>query len=210
MGDFAKYLCYFQFSTSRFYQKNQTHTTVVPLDPSISDDDSLDDDISDLNYMPVPDPHNEDTPDTTEGQPPTSKRRCRRPVLEEVHEEDVEEDMDTATPQEKRSTTNKVHTKKKRGKLNENYKQSRPTTWSKIDISNPPLPEYQHIPPQYVKNAECYFEKFFNLQLIQHITYQTNLYATQKDVSTTFATTDEEIRTFIAILLYMGVAAPLT
>ncbi|KAA0186615.1 hypothetical protein HAZT_HAZT011182, partial [Hyalella azteca] len=96
-----------EFSTARFYQKNQTHTCVVPLDPSISDDDSLDDDISDPNYVPVPDQHNEDSSDTTEGQPPTSKRRCRRPVLEEVHEEeDDEEDVGHATPQEERNTTN--------------------------------------------------------------------------------------------------------
>ncbi|KAA0195347.1 hypothetical protein HAZT_HAZT003510 [Hyalella azteca] len=80
---------------------------------------------SDPNYMPVPDLHNEDTPDTTKGQPPTSKRRCRRPVLEEVPEEDVEEDMGTATPQEKRSTTNRGKTA---GNLRQ-YIQNKPDKW---------------------------------------------------------------------------------
>lgn len=37
------------------------------------------------------------------------------------------------------------------------------------------------------------------------MTYQTNLYATQKEINTTFSTNDKEIMTFLAILIYMGV-----
>ena len=83
--------------------------------------------------------------------------------------------------------------------------QTRPTTWKKVDITNPPLPEYEHTAPLYVESPQEYFYRFFSPQLIKHITYQTNLYATQKDVATTFSTTDDEILTFISILLYMGI-----
>ena len=34
-----------------------------------------------------------------------------------------------------------------------------------------------------------------------------NLYANQKDIATTFSTTDHEISNFVAILLYMGVVS---
>ncbi|KAL1250766.1 hypothetical protein QQF64_018562 [Cirrhinus molitorella] len=48
--------------------------------------------------------------------------------------------------------------------------------------------------------------KYFSPQVIKHITYQTNLNATQKDINTTFTTTEEEMRNFVAILLYMGIS----
>lgn len=49
------------------------------------------------------------------------------------------------------------------------------------------------------------FEYFLNDTIIEHITQQTNLYAAQKDVNTSFSTTDLEIRQFIGILFFMSV-----
>lgn len=51
------------------------------------------------------------------------------------------------------------------------------------------------------------FEYFLNDTIIEHITQQTNLYAAQKDVNTSFSTTDLEIRQFIGILFFMSVFA---
>ncbi|KAK3889044.1 hypothetical protein Pcinc_006920 [Petrolisthes cinctipes] len=40
---------------------------------------------------------------------------------------------------------------------------------------------------------------------MNNITYPTNLYATQKDIASNFATTEEDIMVFISILIYMGI-----
>ncbi|XP_061587448.1 uncharacterized protein LOC133452244 [Cololabis saira] len=53
-----------------------------------------------------------------------------------------------------------------------------------------------------------YFSRYFSPQVIEHITYQTNLYATQMDVNTTFTTTEDEVMKFVAILIYMGISEP--
>lgn len=50
-----------------------------------------------------------------------------------------------------------------------------------------------------------YFNRYFDAQIISHIAYQTNLYAAQKDINTTFSTNENEIMTFLAILIYLGV-----
>lgn len=50
-----------------------------------------------------------------------------------------------------------------------------------------------------------YFIRYFDAQIISHIAYQTNLYAAQKDIKTTFSTNENEIMTFLAILIYLGV-----
>ncbi|XP_043232535.1 piggyBac transposable element-derived protein 3-like [Amphibalanus amphitrite] len=116
-------------------------------------------------------------------------------------DEDVEEDKDEeeegeisrppASKKAKRPTTKKVP--------------ARPTTWQKVDVSYPALPAFEHPAPLYVRSPQQYFFTFFSEQMVRHIAYQTNLYATQKDVNTTFSTTDDEIVNFVAVLLYMGV-----
>ncbi|KAJ8372398.1 hypothetical protein AAFF_G00289730 [Aldrovandia affinis] len=83
---------------------------------------------------------------------------------------------------------------------------ARPTTWKKADLNNPALPEYQHSPPDFVDTPFQYFSRYFSPQVIEHIMYQTNLYATQMDVNTTFNTTEDEVMTFVAILIYMGIS----
>ena len=78
--------------------------------------------------------------------------------------------------------------------------------WKKSqDISHPPLPDYVHTSPLYVPEPYVFFRNFFTDELLENIAYQTNLYATQKTVNTTFKTTPDEIMNYIAVLLYMGV-----
>lgn len=81
----------------------------------------------------------------------------------------------------------------------------RRTSWKKVDVDKPTLPEYQHHPPDFVATPFEYFSKYFSPHVINHITYQTNLYATQNDVNTTFVTTENEIMNFVAVLIYMGI-----
>uniref|UniRef100_A0A672GR58 PiggyBac transposable element-derived protein domain-containing protein n=1 Tax=Salarias fasciatus TaxID=181472 RepID=A0A672GR58_SALFA len=102
-------------------------------------------------------------------------------------------DDDQPAPQAKRPTQEKKST-------------ARLTTWKMVDLNNPPLPEYQHSPPDFVGTPFEYFSRYFSPEVIKHITYQTNLYATQKDVNTTFTTTEDEMLNFLAILIYMGIA----
>ncbi|KAK3891500.1 hypothetical protein Pcinc_004590 [Petrolisthes cinctipes] len=68
--------------------------TVVPADPNISDDESQDDnDVADPDFM-LPEPHDVDTPLTSDE--PGPKRKCVRPVVEEIPEEEEEEAMEVA------------------------------------------------------------------------------------------------------------------
>ncbi|KAK3885607.1 hypothetical protein Pcinc_010198 [Petrolisthes cinctipes] len=187
----------FGIGCGTLYGKSRTqHKTLIPVDPNISEDELFDvDDDQDPDFVPI-------------SREPLAKRRCAVLLFVEEDREEEEEDRE-AEEEEEEETTRKG---KGRGKANAKPKrrpksalQLRPTTWKKEDISNPPLPSYNHQLPSYVESPQQYFNRFFTLQLIKHITYQTNLYATQKDVGTTFSTTEHEISNFVAILLYMGV-----
>uniref|UniRef100_A0A3B3H8F7 PiggyBac transposable element-derived protein domain-containing protein n=1 Tax=Oryzias latipes TaxID=8090 RepID=A0A3B3H8F7_ORYLA len=81
----------------------------------------------------------------------------------------------------------------------------RPTTWHKADLKNTALPEYQHSTPDCIDLPFQYFTRYFDDQIIRHITYQTNLYAAQKDINITFTANENEILTFVTILIYMGI-----
>ncbi|XP_058635875.1 piggyBac transposable element-derived protein 3-like [Onychostoma macrolepis] len=128
---------------------------------------------------------------------PSAKRKCVQTAVEELEDEDddneEEEDEDQPAPQAKGPT--------KKGKP-----ASRLTTWKKVDLDNQALPVYQHVPPDFIETPYAYFSKYFSPRVIKHIAYQSNLYATQKDVNTTFTTTEDEVRNFVAILLYMGIS----
>lgn len=63
-----------------------------------------------------------------------------------------------------------------------------------------------HSPPDFIESLFQYFSRYFSLQRIQHIVYQTNLYASQKDINTTFTTNVDEMMNFVAVLVYMGIA----
>uniref|UniRef100_A0A672GPT1 PiggyBac transposable element-derived protein domain-containing protein n=1 Tax=Salarias fasciatus TaxID=181472 RepID=A0A672GPT1_SALFA len=97
------------------------------------------------------------------------------------HNSNRHEDDDQPAPQAKRPTQEKKST-------------ARLTTWK------------MHSPPDFVGTPFEYFSRYFSPEVIKHITYQTNLYATQKDVNTTFTTTEDEMLNFLAILIYMGIA----
>jgi len=150
----------------------------VPADPGISDDagseeeDEEDDNMADPDFNPGP-----------SDKGPSPKREYARPAVE-VLEEDDDDDVDQPAPQPK--------TTKKRKPA------ARLTTWKKVDVDNPALPEYQHSPPDLVQTPLQYFRRYFSTQ--------TNLYATQKDVNTTFITNEDKMMTFVAILIYTGIA----
>ncbi|XP_029946701.1 piggyBac transposable element-derived protein 3-like [Salarias fasciatus] len=194
-------------SAQYFYGKRRLsvpQTVVVPAHPAISEDeesDSGDNDIEDPDFIPPS--HDLDTSDLSDSGP-SGKRRCVRPTVEVLEDEDDEDDLhdhnsnrheddDQPAPQAKRPTQEKKST-------------ARLTTWKMVDLNNPPLPEYQHSPPDFVGTPFEYFSRYFSPEVIKHITYQTNLYATQKDVNTTFTTTEDEMLNFLAILIYMGIA----
>ncbi|KAK1893691.1 PiggyBac transposable element-derived protein 2, partial [Dissostichus eleginoides] len=51
-----------------------------------------------------------------------------------------------------------------------------------------------------------YFTRYFGPDIVTHIAYQTNLYATKKDINTTFTINENEIMKFLSILMYMGIS----
>ena len=178
----------FQFKASMFYRPHST--VIVPADPAISDDDmGDDDDVVDPDFVPGPLDLDSPGPSGASG----SRKTSARPVFEELENEDTDEEEDVDDPQAEDLPAKRARKKKDS------------TTWKRVDITNPPLPTYEHESPIYLECPSQYFYKFFTPQLIKHITYQTNLYAVQRDVSTSFSTSDEEITKFVAILLYMGI-----
>lgn len=181
-----------------YHRKDHKKEAIVPCNPNVSEDDDMDeddDDVADPDFLPDlhHDPH---TPGSSDMGPP-AKRKCGRPTVELMHtsssEEEEEEEGDDQVSQASKSKPRK------------RKDTPRVTTWSKVDITNSTLPSYQHSPPLYVQSPQHYFFTFFTIQMVEHITYQTNLYATQKDVNTNFSTNKDEILNFVAILLYMGV-----
>ena len=201
LNTLMSYFVPFQISCGLFYRKTRCKTTIIPADPHVSDDEDFDDDDQDPDY--VPEPHNLDMP--CESSEPSVKKRRAMPLFEE--EEDNSEliegnSEDDEEQSEKTNSKGQSNTKEKNKSKCNRTLQARPTTWTKVDIDNPPLPIYIHEPPLFLLSPSEYFFKFFSQDLVKHITFQTNLYATQKDISTTNET---EILHFAAILLYMGV-----
>ena len=47
----------------------------------------------------------------------------------------------------------------------------------------------------------------FTSEIIEHIVYQNNLYAKQRDINTSFIINSNEIMNFIGILIYMGIVS---
>lgn len=50
-----------------------------------------------------------------------------------------------------------------------------------------------------------YFQQFIDADIISHITLQTNLYAAQKDINTSFSTDEAAIRIFLGILILSSI-----
>lgn len=118
----------------------------------------------------------------------TRVRPEQMPLEDSSDSEDVEA---TAHPRQKRS---------KRAK-----KDLPPRRWKKEDLCNPPLPEFQHPAPHALRTPFEYFQDLFTTDLLEDIVYQTNLYARQKNVNSTFQIDKHEMMVFISIILYMGV-----
>lgn len=183
-----------QLSTRLFHGKKPI--VVVPANPTISDDEGSeeDDDVADPDFMPFS--HSMDTPCPSDTGP-SAKRKCVRLAVEELEDEEDDDDNDENEDEDQPAPQAKG---RKKGKT-----AARITTWKKVDVDNQALPEYHHMPPDFIETPYSYFSRYFSPHVINHITYQTNLYATQKDVNTTFTTTEDEMTTFVAILLYMGI-----
>lgn len=144
----------------------------MPADPAISDDegsDEEDNDVADPDFIPPA--HNVDTPCSND-MAPSAKRKCVRPAVEELDDDDDDNDNDENEDEDQPAPQAKGHTKK--GKP-----AARLTTWNKVDLDNQALPEYQHFPPDFIETPYNYFSRYFSPQVIKHITYQTNLNATQ-------------------------------
>ncbi|KAI3366108.1 hypothetical protein L3Q82_009927 [Scortum barcoo] len=185
-----------QLSARLFYGKRET--VVVPVDPAISDDagsEEEDDAVMDPDF--IPHTCNMDTPGPSNGSS-SAKRRCMRSAVEVIEDNTDTNNSDEDDSDEDTNDKGQPEPKKRR-------QVARLTTWKKADLDNPALPEYQHSPPDFVQTPFDYFCRYFSPQVFAHIAYQTNLYATQKDINTTFTTTEEEIMDFVAIMMYMGI-----
>ncbi|GAA6232932.1 piggyBac transposable element-derived protein 2-like [Lates japonicus] len=191
--------------SGRMFDAKRRKSVVVPAHPAISDDDEEDDDdVADPDF--VPPTHNQDIPCTSDTDP-SAKRKRIQPVVEvlqenysEYSEDDDDDDDDDDDGDDNVQPAVQAQRPRRSGKS-----APRPTTLHKVDLNNTALPEYQHSAPDYIDMPFQYFIRYFDAQIISHITYQTNLYATQKDINTTFSTNENEIMTFLAILIYMGV-----
>ena len=71
---------------------------------------------------------------------------------------------------------------------------------SAISFSENDLGDLKNLDTPY----KC-FEYFLNDEIVTQITEQTNIYAAQKDIGTSFTTNNVEIRQFIGILFFMSV-----
>ncbi|KAK4325662.1 hypothetical protein Pmani_003755 [Petrolisthes manimaculis] len=70
------------------------------------------------------------------------------------------------------------------------------------DIS---LPEFSALAPNCIRSPWEYFLLMLPIDLLEDVVYQTNLYAKQKDVNTSFSMDSHELMQFIGIVIYKGV-----
>ena len=110
--------------------------------------------------------------------------------MPEEEEEEEDEDADKGQP-------------RKRAKFVTEPQPER--VWKKEDIQHPLQDEYRHPKPEAVLLPYQYFQKLFTLELLDTIVYQTNLYARQRNVSTSSSTACNELLVFIGCLIFMGI-----
>lgn len=79
-----------------------------------------------------------------------------------------------------------------------------PSQWKTEDIAHPPMPEYTHLAPEYIRCPFEYFPEMFTVDLIDHDVYQTNLCAQQNDVKTTFSINKHELLIFFCTVIYVS------
>ena len=109
-------------------------------------------------------------------------------------------------PQEDPSDSEEEDTSEPKAKKARKAKKDVPLrVWKKEDISNTQLPEFEHPAPHALRSPFEYFQDMFPTFFLEDIAYQTNLYAKQKNVNSTFQIDLHELMVFIGIVLYMGV-----
>ncbi|KAK3892433.1 hypothetical protein Pcinc_003666 [Petrolisthes cinctipes] len=77
--------------------------------------------------------------------------------------------------------------------------------WKKEDICISSLPEFSPLAPDCILSPWEYFLLMLPIDLLEDVVYQTNLYAKQKDVNTSFSIDIHELMQFIGIVIYKGV-----
>ncbi|XP_066984554.1 piggyBac transposable element-derived protein 2-like [Macrobrachium rosenbergii] len=65
--------------------------------------------------------------------------------------------------------------------------------WVKEDISNPQLPPYAHAGKSTIPAPFLYLDDLFDMDLVKHLVYQTNLYTRQNDLRTPIKTDTSEM-----------------
>ena len=80
-----------------------------------------------------------------------------------------------------------------------------PRKWKKEDVSNPPLPQFQHPAPHALRAPIEYFQDVFTPDYLDDMVYQTNLYGRQRNVNSTFQIDNHKMMVSLGIILYMGV-----
>ena len=98
-----------------------------------------------------------------------------------------------------------THPPKKRTKKASKQPPAKKLSWKNEDINYPPLPPYKHPSPECVRSPFEYFQDMFPMALLEETVFQTNLYARQRDVTTSFTTDVHEMMVFIGIICYMGI-----
>ncbi|KAK8394263.1 hypothetical protein O3P69_006454 [Scylla paramamosain] len=153
--------------TTRLFYKEKG-ATIIPTNPVVSDDEEAyddNDDVADPTFIPTT--HDLDTPGPNQLGPSSRRTVSATSAMEfrqDEDDKDNEEEEEAAKPQSKKPRRSKART----------------TTWKKVDINNPPFPEYVHTPSEYIQSPFQYFSKFFSKQVLECMTYQTNLNATQR------------------------------
>ncbi|XP_066955715.1 uncharacterized protein [Macrobrachium rosenbergii] len=172
-----------------------------PSDPNHSDEDSdeefentdVDDDNNDSDYQQYVEAALAEDAVEEENlvSPPRKKRKiaklgCATPPAAVAEEEwaDEEEDEEAGTGSQGATVQR---------------------NWVMEDISNPPLPTYAHAGMSTIPTPFLYFSDLFGMELVEHLVYQTNLYARQSDLRTPCKTDTSETLMFLGILIYMGV-----
>ncbi|KAL3190006.1 hypothetical protein MRX96_020333 [Rhipicephalus microplus] len=173
---------------------------LVPLHPSDSELDSSDDDTGDetvhadtseappsqdLSMTSSPDRSTTASPErcrlslsASRSCPPSKKAKGHNRVLVPVSDDEDESDKASKVPSKK------------------------PRKWDKVDIPKIQVPEKIHDPVYELKSSYAYFTYMFTEELVDVITFQTNLYGTQEQ-GKSIATSAEEIRHFLCILALM-------
>ena len=77
------------------------------------------------------------------------------------------------------------------------------TAWQECDIETPLLRNYNFSEVYVPKSSIQYFSEVFTDKIIEETVFQTNLYATQNDVNTTFNVSMSGMKKFIGIIIYI-------